>query len=378
MASEAMTGLAAVDATTLSGVEVLELVVASQRLRSMADAVCVRAAGALEASGAWAPEGARSASAWMQWRCRIPAGRAVTALRCARALRGMPATEAAFLAGAITVEHVQRLVDAHRLSAEAFAASEAKLVHLASTLRVRQFDTALTYWAQLHEPDQVEDRAQALVDQRAAHVSATFEGVVVLNALLDPVSGAIVLRELQRIEQALFEADWAAARAEHGDRACGADLVRTPQQRRADALRVMAERSATKPPGAVEARVLLQVLVGEAALGRICELSNGRVLTPGQTIGLLDRADLERIVFDGPSKVIDVGVRRRLFTGATRTAVQVRDRGCTHPSCDMPLDRCEIDHITPYDAGGQTIQSNGQCHCEFHNRRKGRQPPPTA
>ena len=124
--------------------------------------------------------------------------------------------------------------------------------------------------------------------------------------------------------------------------------------------------------------MLFQALVGEESLGRICELSNGQVVTPGQLVPVLSQADVERVVFDGPSKVLDVGVRRRLFTGATRTAVLVRDRGCTHPSCDTALDRCEVDHIHPYEAGGQTTQANGQCLCGFHNRRKGRTPPPAA
>jgi hypothetical protein len=108
------------------------------------------------------------------------------------------------------------------------------------------------------------------------------------------------------------------------------------------------------------------------------EGANGRVATPGQLIPHLDKADAERIVFDGPSKVIDVGVRRRLFTGATRTAVLVTDRGCADPSCDTPMDRCQVDHITPWANGGLTIQDNGQTLCRFHNLRKGRQPPPDA
>jgi 5-methylcytosine-specific restriction endonuclease McrA len=83
-------------------------------------------------------------------------------------------------------------------------------------------------------------------------------------------------------------------------------------------------------------------------------------------------------VFDGPSKVIDAGVRRRLFTGATRTAVLIRDRGCTHPSCDTPMDRCQVDHVHPYADGGLTTQDNGEGKCGFHNLLKGRTPPPAA
>ena len=208
--------------------------------------------------------------------------------------------------------------------------------------------------------------------------SETFEGTVVLDALLDPLTGAIVARELARLEQELFDADWAEARERLGDAATAQDLARTPEAaagRRAAAHGRALRRQA---PRATEARVLLQVLIGHESVDRLCELSNGTVLTPGQVLPVLDRADVERVIFDGPSKVIDVGVRRRLFTGATRTAVHARDRGCTHPSCDEPLDRCQIDHIVPWSRGGLTVQANGEDKCRFHNLDKGDRPPPPA
>jgi len=61
-------------------------------------------------------------------------------------------------------------------------------------------------------------------------------------------------------------------------------------------------------------------------------------------------------VFDGPSRVVDVAVRSRFFGGATRRAVQVRDRRCTWPGCDAPAQRCDVDHIIDYDHGGETTQ----------------------
>ncbi len=64
--------------------------------------------------------------------------------------------------------------------------------------------------------------------------------------------------------------------------------------------------------------MLLHVLAGARTLERMCELSNGQVLTPGQVLPLLEHADVERVVFDGPSKVIDIGVRQRLFRGGRR------------------------------------------------------------
>jgi hypothetical protein len=91
-------------------------------------------------------------------------------------------------------------------------------------------------------------------------------------------------------------------------------------------------------------------------------------------LGWLDEAWVERVVFDGPGRIIDVGARRRLFTGATRRSVEVRDRECYHPYCTTPATECEIDHVEPYAAGGLTVTTNGRAACGFHNRRRARGP----
>ena len=110
----------------------------------------------------------------------------------------------------------------------------------------------------------------------------------------------------------------------------------------------------------------------ETMAGRICELANGTAVTPGSLLRYLNDAWIERVVFRSPSRVIDVGVRRRLFTGATRRAVQVRDRECFHEFCEIPADDCQIDHIEPYAAGGLTTQDNGRPACGYHNRDRHR------
>jgi hypothetical protein len=47
----------------------------------------------------------------------------------------------------------------------------------------------------------------------------------------------------------------------------------------------------------------------------MCELANGQVITPGTLIPWLGTAELETVLFDGPTTVISVSKRRR-FTGA--------------------------------------------------------------
>jgi hypothetical protein len=138
----------------------------------------------------------------------------------------------------------------------------------------------------------------------------------------------------------------------------------------------MARRAGAVAPGARRPEPLFSVLVGyETLAGPLCELAGGTVVTPGSLVGWLPEAWVERVVFDSPSRVIDVGEARRAFTGATRRAVQVRDRECFHPTCDEPAGRCQVDHVEPWAAGGATVAANGRPACGFHNRARHRGPP---
>jgi hypothetical protein len=180
--------------------------------------------------------------------------------------------------------------------------------------------------------------------------------------------------ELERREQEPFAADWAEARARLGDAATVADVARTPAQRRHDALVEMAVRSATAPEDGKRPRPLVSVPVGYDRFADVCELVDGTVVSPVTAGSLLDAGVIERIVLDGPSRVLDLG-RGRSFTGATRRAVEVRDRHRTARGCDAPAGRCEVDHIWRYADGGPTTPDNGRLLCDPHNQARERPPP---
>jgi hypothetical protein len=283
---------------------------------------------------------------------------------------------AAFGSGELTAAHVDLLARARRVSPPAFSRDEAMLVGYAIDLEFAQFRRALDYWRQLAEPDDAEDRATQLWQQRNLHASTTVDGAVVINGMLDPVAGASLVAELDRLERAMFEQDWADAKERVGDQVRAQDLARTSAQRRADALVEMAHRSRSTPPGAKRPRPLVTVLVDYPTLaGRVCELSTGTVITPGQLLGVIDGADIERVVFDGPSRVLDVGATQRFYRGATRRAVEVTDQHCTERGCDEPPERSDIDHEIPWPTG-PTTQDNGRLRCPDHHPNRRRPPPP--
>lgn len=73
-------------------------------------------------------------------------------------------------------------------------------------------------------------------------------------------------------------------------------------------------------------------------------------------------------MFGPRSRVIDIGTKRRFFTGALRRAIEIRDRTCFHPTCDEVPEHPQVDHIHEHSKGGPTTQDNGQWGCAHHNR----------
>ena len=218
----------------------------------------------------------------------------------------------------------------------------------------------IDYWCARADADTNEDRAER--QRNAAHldISSTLDGTVAINGVLDPIGGAIVTNELNRLERELHLTD-----KRNG-------ITRTASQRRATALIEMATRSATAPADGRRPKPLFTVLVGDHTMEQLCELSNGTVITPGSAFHYAGTADLEVVLFDGPTTVISVS-HQRTFTGRLRRAVEVRDRHCQHQSgCDVPADHCDIDHIDPHANGGPTSQFNGKAECHPHNRNPDR------
>jgi hypothetical protein len=291
----------------------------------------------------------------------------------------MPKTADAWLAGTLNSHHVQAIAAELRPeTAEVFERDEERLVHHAEHLRFEHFAGVLRYWGQLADPDGVEDEATFLRSRRDVYLQESFRGVWLGQMTLDPISGSIVAGELERLETIEFEADHAEAAARLGRDPLPGDLRRTPRQRRADALVEMATRSRGFGAGDRRPVPLFSVLVDYPTMrGRVCELARGTVVTPGSLVPWLEEADIERAMFT-PSGRVEIGPAVRLFTGATRRAIELRDRECAHPLCDMPAHRCQVDHIVPWSEGGPTTQENGRLLCPFHNRLRNARPPPAA
>jgi hypothetical protein len=377
-ADAALDALATIDYKTLDDKPRIDTIVAVHQLRNRMDAAATRAA---EAVDRYVDTGRATPTTWLAYVCRVQKSAARAAVTRSRSLRSMPATATAYAAGEITTDHVRKLAAAYRSNGDLFEKAEDELLVDATTRRFDQFERQVEYFRQVADPDGTETEAVDAFEQRNLHCSRTFEDTVRVDGSLDPIGGTIVKNELERLEHKLFDDDWAEARSRLGDKATANDLRRTPEQRNADAAIEMARRSAAMPADAKHAIVLLTVLVGyETFAGRMCQLADGTVLTPGQVVSLFPdwpvSVDIERAVFSAPSRITDLGRRQRLFRGGARRVVQLAHLECTDDMCDEPYEHCETDHIQPWAQGGPTDQANGRLRCPRHH--DGRRAPPRA
>jgi len=375
-AGAALARLSEIDLDRARCGELTDAVMRMQELRGALEAAEARVLARWDSSGEWRPSGAKTAAAWLAWKQHVPIGVARQRLRHARAMRDLPLIEQAWIDGQIDRSHITTMLGARTARTEkAFERDHEILLEGARSIGFIDFKSLCDRWEMTVDQDGAEQSADDDRAGRELQLSQSFGGMWFGKMTLDPVSGEILSSTLRLIERELFEADWAAAKERLGRQPTILSLDRTPAQRRADALVEMAIRARTAPKDGRRPAPLFSVLVGyETFAGPLLEMFNRTVITPGTACQWLTEADVERIVFDSPSRVIDVGAERRFFRGALRRAIEVRDRRCFHPSCDEVPQRPVIDHIDEASKGGPTTQVNGRYGCTFHNEWRNHHP----
>jgi Domain of unknown function (DUF222)/HNH endonuclease len=342
-------------------------VVECHELLSCLEAVVTRSVASFDSSGEYAQVGAKTAASWITKSCRTQRSEASRRVKIGRSLRHLPLTEAAFAKGWVSYAHVRVIARLKRPSTEAdLARDEEMIVSWAKEHRFSDFERLCAYWLSLADEKEAEADYEASNERRDAYLVRGFSGTWLGKMTFGPLDGAVVSAELERLERALFEAEWKKAKEELGKDPQPHELARTPGQRRADAFLEMAERSmrageGKRPP------FRLTCLIGKDTYDKLCELEDGTVVPPAALSPDLDDAYIEVVNFtyDGG---FGISPTERFHRGSLRRAIKLRDRVCTHEYCEVPAKWCEVDHIKPWSEGGATTFENGRLLCGFHNR----------
>jgi hypothetical protein len=398
-------GLAAQDLDSLTDAALVEGVVRLRRLADGVDGHWLAWLAAVDARGAaGADQGvpAPSTAGWLRARLRMSAGAAASLVRTARALyRGpLAQTGQALADGAISAAHAQVLAaGTHDLPTQTTAEAEPVLLEAARRLDPPRLRRAITHLRLVADPDGADHQAERHHQQRGVWVSATWEGMVAVNGLLEPEAGQTLVAALEPLA-----------------RPTNADDTRSGGQRRADALVELARRTLESgqlpQAGGVRPQLLVTVdldsLLGhhpglggemggawpldpEACRRLACDGAVTRVVVSRQPPGHRDhggdacdpdrggagslaaglRAAATRLppaLGGAPAQPLEVGRTSRVVTAAQRAALVVRDRGCAVAGCDRPPGWCEAHHLVHWLHGGPTDLANLALVCRAHHR----------
>ena len=283
-----------------------------------------------------------------------------TALDGSRLEPVLPATAAAFTAGATTLRHVEviaGLLDskpATRISLADRESIEAGLGEAAQTftpLEVRIMGRQLLDAADLDgaAPDDRPGRNEL-------HVHRNLDGTGSIHGVFDdPAAFAPILTALD-------------ARTRPSAETRGATVA----EKNAAALVEICEFALRYQHGGKVAgerpHVTVTMSLAELeARARGALLDMGGELTPGQLRRMLCDARIVPVVLGERSEPLDVGRAQRTVSDPLRRLIAARDRGCAHPGCDRPPSWCEVHHVLEWQHGGSTSIDNPVMLCGAHH-----------
>jgi hypothetical protein len=291
-----------------------------------------------------------------------------------------PATGAALAAGELSVEHAGVIAAGLRALAEVatpveVADAEEALIGYAAELDSRELAVCASriQEALTRRPD-IDDPVEAERVRREAEEAdrARFEfrrlritthrptKLTAITILVDPFTGRTFERLL----------------APHAQRESGHDgLVddRSPAQRDADAFSHLVHTVlATASPHARASAAAIVTIGYETLLDKAGEagvLDDGTPIDAATMRRLLCTASITPVVLGGPSGVLDVGRRGRLFNRHQRAALAARDRGCVFGACTKTPAEAEAHHMRHWEHGGPTTLDNAAMLCDHHHDR---------
>jgi hypothetical protein len=362
--------------------------------RRRTEATMTRVVECAERMTRYTTDGHRGVRGWVKASARWPNHQARVQSDVGRLIRHHELCRSEYFAGRLGLAQVALLarLACHPRAGKQFAGSEKLLVEDAQRMEYEDFRKVCDHWLNLADLDGA-DQDEALRHYlRNGCCITDSDGMTHLDAQFAGAQGGFIREVFDRYFKTETEADWDAARNEHGDGASNADLPRTDEQRRADALYAIFVRAASAHPDAKAPEPVVEILIDEdtaetllaRAVGvgvdpidprsyrtRRCHDAGGDPVAPADATAAMLIGQLRRVIIDSKSVAIDLGRRSRLFTGSARTAAQLQYWRCTHPGCGVPTKHSQIDHANPWGGGrGTTSQNNADIKCGHHNRFK--------
>ncbi len=184
--------------------------------------------------GGWKRGGYRGCAEWLQMRTGMDPRTAREHVRCARALTHLPRISASMARGELSFSKIRAL------TRFASAESEGELLEYARMNTASEVERLGRSWNELSRGDEA-DLERRRHRRRRLAIFPDEDGMYEIRGRLPAEVGVLLMRAVEAASDALFRegADWAAQGGARGPRTAEV----TPEQRRADALGLIAERA---------------------------------------------------------------------------------------------------------------------------------------
>ena len=194
--SQVLAGLRAQDLSDLPVDELAGEVVELRRLVDGLEMEWTRRLAHLEQSDVLAREGHTSMTAFLKDRCRMSGTRAQRAVTLSHRLPVLPFVSKALETDDLSFDQMQVFTHVPDHLFDELASAEVMLVNAASPLTVADTRRLVDYWKAAVDGPGCETTAEELEERRYLHASRTFQGMVKVDGLFDPVTGDLILTAL--------------------------------------------------------------------------------------------------------------------------------------------------------------------------------------
>jgi hypothetical protein len=363
-----LAALATDDVDALSGMELREQLLVLLAAVNRLNAEVTRRVESFDRRNLAVDDACRSTAAWLRALGRLSGHDASGQVKRARWCRRLPALAAAAAAGEVSTEHLDRVVRlADRVGVDTVTLAEPILTEVARQCDPSRLAQACQRIVAHADPDGAQPDAGKDFHRRGISLSP-YDGMILIQGQLDPEGGAALATALD----ALMTPP-------------GADELRSPAQRRADALVDLARgalRDGRLPTvGGVRPQVAVLLAPQNLASGErrrtdlppdlgppLAHLEWAGDIPDTVAQRIACDADVWRVILDpATGRPLDVGRTHRLVPHWIRKALYARDRGCRFPGCHTPAAWTDGHHLTPWAEGGPTDIDNLLLLCRFHH-----------
>jgi uncharacterized protein DUF222/HNH endonuclease len=290
-------------------------------------------------------EGYNSRTDWMRFNCHLTDRVAADRIRVGEHVGELPMSIDYLRDGEIGYAHLATMARTANAVGQVF--DEKQLLPLALEHTPGKF-----YFKSLHYRHSVDAKKYAEEQAEEEHnhrlsLSTAEDGCLLINGVLDPVSGAAVRTVLEPLA-----------------RPSGAHDDRLLPKRYADA---MVEALTAGKPVNLQVTATIETLKGLAgAAGGDMEFS--LPISSATVRRMACECSVTRVLLSQDSVTIDVGRSTRVLSTGLRRALRVRDGHCQWPGCERPASLCHGHHLTHWTDGGETALGNLILLCHRHHR----------